>query len=79
MVNISATVNGDMMDMHIECKGKNGDIVDEAVAIMTSLPKELEKFDKTLFLMFLAKLSMDEHFGVDLTSIDDEEEDEYEQ
>ena len=79
MVNISAKVNGDMMDMHIECKGKNGDIVDEAVAIMTSLPKELEKFDKTLLLMFLAKLSMDEHFGVDLTSIDDEEEDKYEQ
>ena len=71
---IEASSDGANMDMNFQMYGEAEQIANEAVSIMTALPKELKSAGGTkLFLLFLAKLSEQDHYGVDLYCGDEEE------
>lgn len=71
---IEASSDGANMDMNFQMHGEAEQIANEAVSIMTALPKELKSAGGTkLILLFLVKLSEQDHYDVDLYCGDKEE------
>lgn len=56
MINIKATDKGDNVAMALEVRGNGGEILEEAFAIITELPKELRKMNPVLFGALLEKI-----------------------
>lgn len=71
---VEASSDGANMNMNFKMHGEAEQIANEAVSIMTALPKELMSAGgPKLLLLFLAKLSEQDHYGVDLYCGDKEE------
>lgn len=64
MININSENKGDNTELAIKISGSGQDIIDEAVAVMCNLPKQIKEMGTPLFLRFLAELSETDMFGV---------------
>ena len=57
MIKISATDEGDTIKMSLEAHGEGNDLIEEAFAIITEIPKELRRMNPALFYKLMAKVA----------------------
>ena len=64
MIKITSENKGNNTELAIEINGSGQDIIDEAVAVMCNLPKQIKDMSTPLFLRFLAELAESDMYGV---------------
>ena len=64
MIDIKSENKGENTELAIKISGSDKDIIDEAVAVMVNLPKQIKDISTPLFLRFLAELAESDMYGV---------------
>lgn len=57
MIKMTAKDEGDVVHMKCEIKGRGIEIVDEAFAIVTDMPKRLEEISPAIYHAFMYKMA----------------------